>query len=40
MKTKFKQFINENRFTWLCGELLIAGKSIYPIGTKIKILII
>ena len=36
MKTKFEQFINE-RFKYIGGELIIAGKSIYPVGTKIKI---
>ena len=36
MKTKFKQFINE-KFLYFNDELIMAGKSKYPVGTKIKI---
>lgn len=31
----YKKFINE-RFTTLNGEIIFAGKSKYPVGTKIK----
>lgn len=33
---EFKQFLNESRFTLFGGDIIFAGKSKYPVGTKIK----
>ena len=35
MKTKFKLFL-EGRFPYLGDKLILAGRSKYPVGTKIK----
>lgn len=33
---KFNEFIKESRFSIFGGEIVYAGKSKYPVGTKIK----
>lgn len=33
---KYIEYINEGNFTTFNGEIMYAGKSKYPVGTKIK----